>query len=159
MTEVVLRLARQGDAARLNRALARLSADLGDTHRATDAEVAAAGWGRAPVFRAILAEAAVDVVGVALYSPCFSTVRGGAVAYLSDLWVAEALRGSGIGRKLLAEAGRDAAATWSARRLKLNVYQTMSQTRRFYEALGFEPATHQTELHLDLEDAPSAAET
>lgn len=42
---VSIRLAERADAARLNAALTRLSADLGDTHQATDAALEAAGWG------------------------------------------------------------------------------------------------------------------
>ena len=57
MTGPRLRLAGPEDADRLDRALAQLSAALGDTHRADADLLTAAGWGPHPVFRAILAEA------------------------------------------------------------------------------------------------------
>lgn len=149
MTGVRLRLAGPEDAGRLNRALARLSQDLGDTHRADADMIAAAGWGAHPVFRAILAELGESVLGAALYSPGFSTAKGGAVAYVSDLWVSGSARGSGLGRRLLAAVARDAAETWGAERMKLNVYHATTGARDFYARLGFVPATYQAELHLD----------
>ena len=146
---MTIRLATRADAVRLNAALRRLSDDLGDTHRATDDMIARAGWGAHPSFRALIAEEGEAVTAVALYSPCFSTSRGGALAYISDLWVAEMQRGTGMGRRLLAEVARDAAATWGADRLKLVVYDDSPAARAFYDRLGFTPATGQTELHLD----------
>ena len=94
------------------------------------------------------------MVGAALYSPSFSTAKGGAVTYVSDLWVAESERGSGLGRRLLAAVARDAAECWGAERMKLNVYHATPRPRAFYARLGFVPATQQTELQLD---APGCA--
>ncbi len=152
--DVVLSMAGPGDAKRLNAALARLSGEMGDTHSATTATLADAGWGATPAFRALIAEAGDDALaGVALYSPCFSTVRGGAGIYVSDLWTAPEMRGRGLGRRLLAGALRDGAATWGAGFIKLSAYHANVDALRFYEGLGFRPLRDQHDLILDREGA------
>lgn len=142
-------VAREADVPRLHAALARLSQVLGDTHRAGEGDLRRAGFGAHPAFRAVLASDGETTHGVALYSPSFSTSRGGVVVYVSDLWVDAALRGSGHGPRLLAAVLRDAQACWGAGRMKLNVYHATPRARAFYERLGFTPAEAQTEMHLD----------
>lgn len=145
---VSIRLAERADAVRLNAALIRLSADLGDTHQATDAALEAAGWGATPAFHAQLAEVAGAIVGVVMYSPVFSTVRGGAGVYVSDLWVAAEQRATGLGRRLLRAAASDAARCWGAGFLKLQVYDSSPGARRFYDRLGFTAASGHTDMIL-----------
>lgn len=142
-------VATEAQVPRLHAALARLSQDLGDTHRAGVDELRRAGFGAHPAFRAVLASEAGETLGVALYSPSFSTARGGVVVYVSDLWVDAQTRGSGLGPRLLAAVLRDAQACWGAARMKLNVYHATPRARSFYERLGFSPAEGQTEMHLD----------
>ena len=108
---------------------------------------------RAPLRRNVrffqgVAEADGAVVGAVVFSPFFSTVRGGAGAYVSDLWVSEATRGSGLGRRLLAAARDAAGAEWGARFLKLAVYLDNPRARAFYIRLGFAP--HDGEVYLTL---------
>ena len=159
MSVPTIRLAGRADADRLNAALARLSAVLGDTHRARAADLAAAGWGKHPVFRAQLAERGGTVVGAALYSPSYSTAKGAVVVYVADLWVDDALRGQGLGPRLLAAVSADGRATWGASALKLNVYHATPRARGFYERLGFVPADHQTEMLLDAAGCAALEET
>lgn len=147
--DLVFRIAEQADAAALNRALQRLSDDLGDRHRARPADLERAGWGAAPTFRAVLAERAGEIVGVALYSPLFSTTRGGAGLYVSDLWTAPQLRGQRIASRLLGAALADGRQLWDARFLKLSVYDTSTRARRFYDHLGFVSAGGLSDLVLD----------
>lgn len=150
--DVTLRIAGVGDVGRLNAALRRLSGDLGDRHAATEDVLARAGWGDAPVFRAHLAETGPgDLVGVALCSPCFSTVQGGAGIYVSDLWTAPGMRGKGLGRRLLREALRDGAEIWGAAFIKLSAYHASADALGFYGALGFRPLEGQHDLILDRE--------
>ncbi len=149
MTQI--RQANRSDAARLNRALARLSRDLSDTHRATDAQIEAALAGQRPIARALLAEDGDDVTGLAFYSPGFSTARGGAWVYVSDLWVCDSRRGKGLGRRLLRAVMQDASSVWNAKWLKLFVYDHRPETRAFYENLGFVPTTNQSELSISAE--------
>ena len=144
-----IRLADRADAGRLNTGLAHLSAALGDTHRATDDRIAAQGWGDWPAFRAQLAEEGDALVGLALYSPIYSTVRGGAGVYVSDLWVAAQCRSDGLGRRLLRAALLDAEAEWGAGFLRLQVYDHTPRARRFYDRLGFVQTRGLADLVLD----------
>jgi GNAT superfamily N-acetyltransferase len=146
---VTIRTAAAADAPALNAALARLSADLGDAHRADTADLVAAGWGENPAFRAQLALSGAQTVGIALYSPLFSTVRGGAGIYVSDLWVAPGKRSGGLGRQLLAAALADGRDRWAARFIKLAVYDGSPDARRFYDRLGFAPLAGLSDLILD----------
>ena len=130
------------DAAELNRALGRLSADMGDVHRASDADIARFCFGPAPVMYALLAETEDgSVVGVAAYSPFFSTTVGAVGLYVSDLWVAESARGQQLGVKLLAAVREAGAKAWDSRFIRLNVYHTNPRALAFYERIGFVPNT------------------
>lgn len=131
------------DAADLNRALAQLSADMGDEHGASDADIARFCFGPAPVMHAMLAETSDGViVGAVVYSPFFSTVYGSVGIYVSDLWVAEKTRGQRLGLRLLAAVRATGLAAWNASFLRLNVYHDNPRALAFYERLGF---VHSTE--------------
>lgn len=147
--EVTLRLAEAADAEVLNAALSRLSEDLGDTHAANAGTVVDAGWRPFPAFRAQLADAVGGLAGLALYSPCFSTVRGGAGISVSDLWTAPEMRGRGLGRRLLAAALEDGAGVWGAGFVKLSAYHASEDAMVFYTKLGFRPIVDQHDLILD----------
>lgn len=144
-----IRLAGRADVPALNTALRALSDVLGDTHRATDADLLRAGWGAAPVFRAQLAEGQDGVCGVALYSPAFSTRGGSPGVFVSDLWVSEAARRQGLARRLLDAVMRDAAAVWAAGYLKLTVADDNARARAFYDRLGFRPFESETNMIID----------
>ena len=149
MAEARIRTAGRSDAARLNDALFKLSADLGDRHLATDEAIADACSGDGRAFCAVIAETGEDVVGAALYSPVFSTRRGAAGLYVSDLWVASHRRGDRLGKRLLQAAARDAGARWGARFLRLAVYHDNIKARRFYERMGFTEMVEERVMVLD----------
>lgn len=149
MEAITIRRAETADVNALDTALRRLSDAIGDPHGATSDQLRDAGFGLHPAFRAQLAEAAGAIVGVALYSPVFSTVRAGAGVYVSDLWVADPARGAGLGQRLLAAVARDAAAIWGAEFLKLVVYDDNDRARAFYDRLGFTASRGETTLALD----------
>lgn len=150
MTEkVTIRLAGASDAARLNAALRALSDDLDDTHRATDADIAGAGFGHDPAFRALLAFREDTVVGVALFSPLYSTTQGRAGAYVSDLWVAQSARGSRLGPRLLAAVRDEAKARWGAGFIRLAVYADNPRAVAFYERMGFAARTGEVGMILE----------
>ena len=119
----------------LHTALSRLSADLGDRHLATEVALAAACTASQPAAYGFLA--GDGPAGAALAAPLFSTTRGAAGIYVSDLWVAPEARGTGLGRHLLAHAARFAADRWGARFLKLSVYGETDAALAFYHRLGF----------------------
>lgn len=152
---ITIRLAGAADAARLNAALRALSDDLGDSHGATDADIAAAGFGPDPAFRALLALQGDRVVGAAVFSPIYSTTRGQAGAYVSDLWVANSARGSRLGPRLLAAVRDTAAARWGAGFIRLAVYSDNPRAVAFYERMGF--AARAGEVGMILEGAALAA--
>ncbi|MBC7282036.1 GNAT family N-acetyltransferase [Hoeflea sp.] len=141
MNDIIIRQAVAADAARLNRALAQLSADMGDEHRATDADIARFCFGPAPVLNALLAVTEDgDIIGVAAYSPFFSTVNGAVGLYVSDLWVAEEARGKQLGQRLLAAVRKAGLEAWDAGFIRLGVYHDNPKAMAFYERLGFVPA-------------------
>lgn len=151
MAEITIRRAGANDVERLNDALRRLSDDIGDSHGGTPELLIQAGFGDHPAFRALLAEAGPEIVGAALYSPVFSTVRAGAGAYVSDLWTAAEARGQGLGPRLLAAVAEDAGQVWGATFLKLAVYDDNRRARAFYDRLGFSAAKGETTLTIDKE--------
>jgi ribosomal protein S18 acetylase RimI-like enzyme len=149
MGDISIRRAEASDAERLNAALAHLSRDIGDNHGATVALLREAGFGENPAFRAMLAELGGQVVGATLFSPAFSTVMASTGVYISDLWVSDAMRGQGLGRRLLQAVAQDAGSVWNARYLKLAVYDDSSGARAFYERLGFAPSAGETIMLLN----------
>ncbi|MFW5655452.1 MAG: GNAT family N-acetyltransferase, partial [Roseicyclus sp.] len=90
--------------------------------------------------RAGVAEGAADLSGAVLFSPCFSTMRGGPGLFVSDLWVAPDARRQRLGAALLGHAARAAQAEWGARFLRLMVYESNTEARAFYARAGFEAA-------------------
>lgn len=133
-------LAGPKDIADLARALEALSGDMDDTHRATVTVLAHACFGEGAACHGLLARRDGAVIGAALVSPVFSTTYGAAGAYVSDLWVADAARGQGMGRALLRAVAGFAWEKWRARFLKLTVYAENTGARAFYDRLGFDMA-------------------
>lgn len=148
MNNVTIRPVTEADLPLLDTALRVLSADLGDTHRAGLDSLRKAGFGPCPAFHAMLALAGDMVLGAVMFSPVFSTVRGMPGLYVSDLWVSDTTRGSGLGRRLLAAAGDRAARAWGAGYLRLDVYDDSPGARGFYQRLGLEQMQGQRTLAL-----------
>ena len=143
---VTIRPAEAGDVELLDAALRALSGDLGDTHVATAADLREAGFGPRPAFRAQIALQGGGAVGVAVFSPLYSTTRGVPGAYVSDLWVAASARGAGLGQRLLAAVRDEARALWCAGFLRLAVHEDNARALAFYRVLGFAPHPGETSL-------------
>ncbi|MGJ8571451.1 MAG: GNAT family N-acetyltransferase [Hoeflea sp.] len=140
MDDISIRQAVPDDAVALNRALGQLSSDMGDAHAASVADIARFCFGPSPVFHALLAEDADgDIVGLAAFSPFFSTVYGSVGMYVSDLWVAEQTRGRKLGQQLLAAVRAFGLEAWNANFIRLGVYHNNPKALAFYERIGFEP--------------------
>jgi ribosomal protein S18 acetylase RimI-like enzyme len=136
--DICIRQAVPDDAAALNKALGQLSADMGDEHKASDADIARVCFGPAPVLHAHVASTSDGrLVGVAAYSPFFSTVYGSVGIYVSDLWVDEKNRGQRLGQRLLAAVHRAGLEAWDASFIRLGVYHDNPRARAFYERIGF----------------------
>jgi len=128
----------------LHGALMRLSADLGDDHTATTAQLEDEGFGPCPAYRALLALHGDAPLGVLVCSPIFSTTRGGRGLYVTDLWVSPSARGRSLGTRLLTTA----AQLWHAQFLKLAVYTDNPAAQRFYDRIGFTAQTGETAMIL-----------
>lgn len=155
-SDPVIRRAQATDGAVVLSALRALAAELGDPFRATPGTLAAVLFGPAGFARAHLALAdGGPPLGIVMANPQFSTVMGGAVTHVSDLWVSPAARGHGLGRGLLEHAARDGLETWGARMLRLTVYADNTAAQDFYRALGFD--LHPGQPAGTLDGAPFAA--
>ncbi|GGA28276.1 GNAT family N-acetyltransferase [Neptunicoccus cionae] len=145
-----IRLAERSDLALLNTALAALSAELNDPHPATPEFLEQAGFGPVPTFYALIAQSGADTLdGAIMFSPVTSTSMASTGTFVSDLWVAQTMRGTGLGRRLLAAAADWSAMRWGAGYLKLSVYDQSVQSRKFYDRLGFVPKDTETTMFLD----------
>ncbi len=137
----------EADLVLLDRALRALSADLGDTHSAGLDALRAGLTGEIPAAHGLLA-LDEELIGAALFGPLFSTVRGAAGVYVSDLWVDRAMRGRGLGRAVLARVARRAGALWRAEWMTMAGNAHTPATRRFDERLGFEAQDQVTQMRL-----------
>ena len=143
-----IRPARPDDIPALDRALRALSRHMDDPHLVEARELQAALFGPRPVAHAGIADGAAELRGTVLFAPCFSTVRGGPGAFVSDLWVAPDARQEGLGAALLGFAARAGRAEWGARFLRLMVYDTNVEARAFYARAGFRAAEDEIVLTL-----------
>lgn len=115
-------------------ALRALARDMNDPYQMEDALLARALGVHT---HAILA-ANPAPIGVALYTLFPSTTRGQIGAFVTDLWVDQSQRGTGLGRTLLAHVRDTVATKWGATFLRLNHYHG-SPAADFYARLGFAP--------------------
>ena len=122
--------------------LLRLIRQLAVFERAPDAVVATEAdlrrhiVGPNPQFEAIFAFLDGEPAGVALFHPRFSTWLGRPGLYLEDLYVVEAARGHGVGRRLMARLAAIAIERgWG--RIDFHVLD-WNPARGFYQKLGFD---------------------
>jgi GNAT superfamily N-acetyltransferase len=137
MDRIVIAPVMDSEIALLDTALRQLAADLGDRYTADQDALSAAVCGPEAGCLALLAMRDGEPIGTVFAAPIFSTMRGGAGLFVTDLWVAESARGEGLGRKLLAGALREGTKRNAALFMKLAVYQDNSEARTAYEKLGF----------------------
>lgn len=150
---IAFRRATAADVGTLHALLTQLAAGDGATLRATPAALLRHGFGERPLFHAILAEQEGTVLGLALYLPDYSTLRGSPGVLVQDLFVTPDARGLGLGPRLLSQVM--AAQDWGATYLTLMVDRANTSARRFYTRHGFVPrGSYDTLL---LEGAPLAA--
>ena len=122
--------------------LLRLIRALAVFERAPDAVVATEddlrrhGFGPEPKFEAILAFLDGEPAGCALFHSRFSTWLGRPGLYLEDLYVTEAARGQGVGKRLMARLAAIAVERgWG--RIDFHVLD-WNPAREFYHRLGME---------------------
>jgi GNAT superfamily N-acetyltransferase len=93
------------------------------------------GSGPQPAFLGFIAESAGAPVGYLIASWVFEVEHGEPMLYVSDLYVAPALRGGGLGRALMAAAGRLALEA-GRRHLVWAVLKQNEAAFAFYRRLG-----------------------
>lgn len=79
---------------------------------------------------------AEETVGYIALCFGYSIEMGGRDAFVDEFFLAEAVRGRGIGRQVLADV-KKAAAGMGIVALHLEVARSNDRARRFYETLGF----------------------
>lgn len=141
MATIAIRFAAPEDAP----ILLRLIRDLAAFERApgrvvaTEDDLVRHGFGAERRFEALLAFLDGRPVGFALFFPSFSTWLGRPGLYLEDIFVAEAARKLGVGRRLMARLARIAVERrWA--RLDLAVLH-WNPARDFYRRIGIDPLT------------------
>ena len=123
----------------------RMVHDLAEYERApdqctlTDAQLGAALFGPSPaLFGHVAEDGSGGVAGFALWFLNFSTWRGEHGIYLEDFYIRPELRGTGLGRSLLATLAAIATERGYAR-LDWAVLHWNTPAREVYHALGAEP--------------------
>ena len=105
---------------------------------ATEAQLRETLFGARPYAEVLIASAADEAVGFALFFHNYSTFRGQPGIYLEDLYVREHMRGRGVGRQLLRRLARLAIERRCAR-LEWAVLEWNAPSIAFYRNLGARP--------------------
>ena len=144
-----VRVARESDVDRIHRLIRDLATyeRAADQVRSTPDQLREALFGLQPAAYALVAEAAGEVVGFALYFRSFSTWEGVHGIYLEDLYVAPEHRGAGLGKALLAALAAIAVQQGYAR-LEWAVLDWNQPSIEFYRALGAVPMEEWTVFRL-----------
>ena len=100
-------------------------------------------FGHRPAAEVLIARIGGQPIGFALYFHNFSTFLGRPGIYLEDIFVRPEFRGRGVGRALLKEVARVAAAR-NCGRLEWSVLDWNEPAIRFYESLGAKPMSEWT---------------
>lgn len=134
---VSIRLAGVDDAETVHDMIFALAEVLGHERKvvSTVADLVEHGFSRHAAFEVLLAERNSEPMGICLFFYSFSTWRGALGVYIQDLYVSDEARGTGLGRKLVEETCRIAAAQ-GANHLRLVVDSNNTGAQAFYETLG-----------------------
>jgi GNAT superfamily N-acetyltransferase len=93
------------------------------------------GFGAAPRFRVLLAEAGHRAIGYVLFSQSYDTEHAARGVYVNDLYVVPEARRQGIGRALMAAVAR-ACLEDGGRYLFWNALERNAAGRPFYRRIG-----------------------
>ena len=141
MADNLIRWATEADAALIVNFVRELAIfekeDVANVH-ITEADVRRDGFGATRRFEVLIAEVDHKPIGFALFFPNYSTWEGKSGLYIEDIFVDESMRGSGIGRKLIAAVAKIAHSRGCAR-IDLAVLH-WNPARGFYNRLGFQHA-------------------
>ena len=132
-----IRRASEADAATIHALVLELAAAIGKTGKvASRAEdIRNKGFGADPAFEALIAERGGGAIGLCLFFESFSSWDGRRGVYVQDIYVSEAARGLGLGRRLLAEAAAISRARGGSY-LRLSVEAANDKAQAFYQSIG-----------------------
>jgi ribosomal protein S18 acetylase RimI-like enzyme len=132
-----IRAALAGDCGDIHAMLNELAIAVGDTDKFVSSidDLRLHGFGESPLFDVLIAELDENAVGLCLYFYTFSSWMGAPGIYVQDLYVDEDQRGTGLGRRLLAQAAAAGKAR-GANYLRLSVDHANFSGQQFYDALG-----------------------
>ena len=117
---------------------------------ATEDDLRRHGFGPDRQFEAILGFLDGEPAGFALFHPRFSTWLGRPGMYLEDLYVTEAARGQGVGRRLMTRLAAIAIERgWG--RIDFQVLDWNNPARNFYHRLGMGHLSEWLRYGADLE--------
>ena len=133
---MIFRTAVAADVPILRTMLQALAEGEGGQTVASEAALLTHGFGRRPLFQAVIAEAEIPL-GMAIFYPDFSTHRGEPGVYVQDIFLVPAARGAGLGPRLLAEVM--ARQDFGAQYMTLLVSPANPRATGFYSRLGFRP--------------------
>ncbi len=163
MTErIVIRPAERSDLADLVTMGAEFDAYLraiepGDppyNHAETAAALERFGFGETPLFSALIATGEGQPAGYAIYNLGFWADADEGMVFVTDLYVREAWRGRGVGRRLMDELAAVGEAA-GCQRVMWTVWKKNPNAIRFYRALGAEEISE--ELLMTRPIGPSAS--
>ena len=138
---IAIRPATAADAEAIHDMIRSLARGLGmeDQVSSTPEDLLRFGFGERPVFEALVAEIEHETghgpLGLSLYFFTFSSWAGKRGVYLQDIFVDPRARGTGLGRRLLAETARRAAEQ-GAQFMRLAVDRDNQLARDFYLNAG-----------------------
>ena len=132
-----IRRATEADAATIHALVVELAAAIGMTGKVASRveDIRDRGFGADPAFEALIAERDGAPVGLCLFFESFSTWDGRRGVYIQDIYVSEAARGLGLGRRLLAEAAAISRARGGSY-LRLSVEAENDRAQTFYQRIG-----------------------
>jgi ribosomal protein S18 acetylase RimI-like enzyme len=132
-----IRRATEADAATIHALVLELAAAIGMTGKVASRieDIRDKGFGADPAFEALIAERDGAAVGFCLFFESFSTFDGRRGAYVQDIYVSEAARGTGLGRRLLAAAAAISRARGGSY-LRLSVEAENDRAQAFYARVG-----------------------
>ncbi len=132
-----IRRATEADAGTIHALVLELAAAIGKTGKVASRveDIREQGFGADPAFEALIAERDGVAVGLCLFFESFSTWDGRRGVYVQDIYVSEAARGLGLGRRLLAEAAAISRARGGSY-LRLSVEADNHKAQAFYQRIG-----------------------
>jgi GNAT superfamily N-acetyltransferase len=135
--DVRIAFAAEADIPVIHDMIVALADHLGLAHEvvATEEDLHEALFGRQPKAEVIIAYAATEPAGFALFYDNYSTFRGRCGIHLEDLYIRDQWRGSGLGRTLLGYLAR-LTRQRGCSRLEWWVLSDDQAAVGFYEALG-----------------------